>query len=378
VSPLWHGLATILLDEPRALASPGVLRMLLTGEGSAGLVYAGDRMWPAIRHGQAISVRPASAADLAAGDVVLALVAGVPDVLRIVGTTGSLRANADADPADPITLPPESVLGRVDAVASRGWIRGRPARALLDWVEAVGGVPDEASDPADTVLEKYEDQAAFYARSEAVPLEPALRRSIAERVPAGARVLIAGCGTGREAFAVEAIGFRPFGIDFSPRMIAIARAEGARRVPKATFDVSDLRSHVEPAGSLGAILFTYDVYSFLPSRAVRTALLARLRAWLAPGGVLFLSARRARGATERALLGLQRCASALRGGGGEWGDSHTRRIDAAGRIRRSFIHLFTPRSLSAETTAAGFQCAEWSGGHGAYVAAPGLSPSGRA
>ena len=57
------------------------------------------------------------------------------------------------------------------------------------------------------------------------------------------------------------------------------------------FRLADLLTYEEPAGSLGGVYFTYDVHSFIASRADRVALLRRMAHWLAPGGRVFLSAR---------------------------------------------------------------------------------------
>ena len=50
MSCFWHPLSTILLADPRCYASAVVLRMLLDSEGETRLIYAGDRMWPALAH----------------------------------------------------------------------------------------------------------------------------------------------------------------------------------------------------------------------------------------------------------------------------------------------------------------------------------------
>ena len=73
----WHPLSAVYLSQPRVLASPAVLRLLMAGEGRAELVYAGDRMWPAIRHGDTLLVSPLTASPPVEGDVVLTVEGGV-------------------------------------------------------------------------------------------------------------------------------------------------------------------------------------------------------------------------------------------------------------------------------------------------------------
>lgn len=365
MSPFWHPLSAVYLEEPPVLASPAMLRMILAGEGGARVRYAGDRMWPAVRHGQTLQIQPLSGRRPTEGEVVLALDAGIPDLLRVrrVSDAFELAADAEVDPAR--AVPEGDLLGRASVVARP---RGTPAwrRLRLDLAEAWGGRPEAPVDPADSVRDKYDEQAVHYARGDGAEIDPVLAARIAASVTPGGRILVAGSGTGREALALEGMGFEVVGIDFSPRMVERAAALARERRARASFVVGDLRSHAEPAGSLAAVVFTYDVYSFVPAVTARAEVLARLRRALAPGGALFLSARRRSGLGDRAILTLQWLASRLSGRAGAWGDSHTRWLDGSGRLRRSFVHVFTPRALEAELRDAGFQLEAWAGGHGLY------------
>ena len=363
----WHPVSAVYLDRPRVLASPAVLALMMAGEGRADVVYAGDRMWPAIRHGQPLVVSPVAPVPPAAGDVVLSLERGVPDVVRLAGRAGHLGVIADADSGPPRPVAADQLLGRITPALPRRAPHGPLARTVLDLVEAAGHGPDPLDDPAATVRDKYDDQAVHYDRLEAESLDPALARRIVARVPSGSRVFVAGSGAGREAFALEAMGYEVCGVDFAERMVDAARSEAARRGSTVTFVAADLRSHEQPTGALGAVVFTYDVYSFVPGSRAREEILARIARWLAPGGALFLSARRTRGIWDRAVLGLQGLSRISRRGRPEWGDSHTRWLDASGNMRRSYVHVFTDAALNRETRAAGFDLVAWEGGHGLYV-----------
>lgn len=362
----WHPVSAVYLSEPRVLASPSMLRLVLSGEGRAEVVYAGDRMWPTLRHGQALVVTPVLGSVPLAGDVVLANEGGILDVVRLAAGGGEPAVVADADPAPPRSIAPGGLFGRIEQAPQRRMRNRSHARLILDLLEAALRAPDPAEDRAQGVRDKYDEQAVHYERH-AMALEPRLAESVAGRVPRGSRILVAGSGAGREAFDLERMGYQVTGVDFAPLMVAAARAEAARRGSSATFEVADLRTYEHAAGSLGAVVFTYDVYSFVPEARDRTAILARLARWLAPGGVLFLSARRAEGVWDHALLTLQWLARMARLGPAAWGDSHARRLDAAGNLRRSFVHVFTDRGLDREAAAAGFRRASWEGGHGLFV-----------
>ena len=88
----------------------------------------------------------------------------------------------------------------------------------------------------------------------------------------------------------------------------------------------------------------------------------RIRRWLAPGGVVLVSARILRRPYERCILTLQRLAR--RTGAVEWGDSHTRWVAADGAVRRSYARYFSLPQLAREARAAGLRLEAWRDAHG--------------
>jgi hypothetical protein len=152
-------------------------------------------------------------------------------------------------------------------------------------------------------------------------------------------------------------------------MVAIAREEARRRGLAVRFEAADLRSHEEPEASLAGVFFTYDVYSFLPIASDRIALLDRMRRWLAPGGSVLLSARRAGRAYDFLVLTAQRLARMDDAAAG-WGGSHTRWIGTDGAVHRSFVRVFTTRGLRDEIERGGFRMGSWRGNHCAIEPAP--------
>ena len=76
-------------------------------------------------------------------------------------------------------------------------------------------------------------------------------RLIAENnmVNPGDRILDVGCGGGRFSFALEQLGARALGVDFSPNMIAACRKNGEALGSKATFQVCNWHTvDLESAG----------------------------------------------------------------------------------------------------------------------------------
>jgi SAM-dependent methyltransferase len=106
-----------------------------------------------------------------------------------------------------------------------------------------------------------------------------------ERVAAllepGARVVDAGCGTGRYTAGLTALGFRVTGIDRSPALIEQARG--------GEYVVADLLEW-EPATPVDAVLCR-GVLNDLVADADRRAAFAAFARWLVPGGVLIADVR---------------------------------------------------------------------------------------
>lgn len=368
--PLWHPLSTLLLTDPPCLANPALLRMLLPA-GPLRLRYAGDRMWPTLRHGDTVRVEQAGGAELRAGSLVVVAPDGIPDLLRVCAVrAGRLVLAADADPRGAWSCDRDAVLARVPGGqgGAPGMWRRHARRLRLELAEARRGRPDEGVAPGVSVRNKYDEQAEFYRRG----AESAVERRLFERVealaPRAGPILVVGSGAGKECFELARRGYTVLGIDFAEAMVRAAREQAVRLgldVDLRHGDVAELRL---PASSLGAVLFTYDVYSFVPGRSRRVELLRRIAGWLRPGAPLLVSARRVRSAWERLLLGVSWLSRRGRRGF-EPGDSHTRWIDATGALRRSYVHVFTPAGFRREVRAAGLAEQEREGAH-ALLRAP--------
>ena len=327
------------------------------------LIYAGDRMAPALRHGQTLSLKAPSERFLP-GEVVVASPTGIPEVFRDDGVDGEeLLLTADADPSPGARLPPSRILAKVHLPPRRTGRRARELRRLaLDFREAWMGRMDAAPNAADSIRVKYDAQAPYYVASPGQGMEGSLKERILREIPRGHRILVAGSGTGRECFALSREGYTVTGVDFSREMIVRARRQAEQLGLSVTFEAADLRESRVAPGSLGGVVFTYEVYSFLPAARERIDLLRAMASWLEPGGKIFLSARKLRSFYEALVLSVQW----LRGGvwrRGSWGDSHTRWIAPDGSLRRSFIHIFPQRLLKEEACQAGLQVGDFQGGH---------------
>ncbi|MFE3995778.1 class I SAM-dependent methyltransferase [Streptomyces goshikiensis] len=138
---------------------------------------------------------------------------------------------------------------------------------------------ETAAEVFDALGARYED---LFGR---VPEQMAALDWIAERLPAGARVLDVGSGTGRPtAEALAAAGHAVTGIDVSAAMVETART----LVPGARFEQADVRTYVpREAGGFDAVCSFFPL--LVMDQPEIEAALDRMASWVAPGGYLVLA-----------------------------------------------------------------------------------------
>ncbi|WEV29002.1 class I SAM-dependent methyltransferase [Streptomyces sp. 71268] len=110
-------------------------------------------------------------------------------------------------------------------------------------------------------------------------------RFCATLVPAGARVLDAGCGTGRVMIRLAELGYDCVGVDRDASMLAVARRE-APELPWYQADLVDLdlaELGVTPGFDL--VVAAGNIFPLLAS-GTEAAVVGRLAATLRPGGFL--------------------------------------------------------------------------------------------
>jgi ubiquinone/menaquinone biosynthesis C-methylase UbiE len=106
----------------------------------------------------------------------------------------------------------------------------------------------------------------------------------------GARVLDAGCGTGRYAIELARRGFIVDGVDGSPELIAEAIAAVPADLRSVTFTVGDLLALPVPGHAYDAVLCRGVLNDFLDA-ADRRFVFTEFARILRPGGVLALDVR---------------------------------------------------------------------------------------
>ncbi len=105
-------------------------------------------------------------------------------------------------------------------------------------------------------------------------------RFCAALVPAGARVLDAGCGTGRVMIRLAELGYDCVGVDLDPSMLAVAR----KKAPGLPWIQADL-AEVELPADFDLVVAAGNIFPLLAA-GTEPAVVTRLAGTLRPGGLL--------------------------------------------------------------------------------------------
>jgi SAM-dependent methyltransferase len=170
-------------------------------------------------------------------------------------------------------------------------------------------------------------------------------------INAGERVLVVGCGTGRDLLALADMGCQVTGVDPVPGAIATARRIMAERAVAARI-LEGWFEDVAVNGEFDVVNFSGLCYGFMPERRRRTAALRKARMLAAHGGRIIVSyASRARQRRSRGVMIGRLVGSAFRT---DW------RLEDGDKISKNtaalmYEHWFAPGDLEAEAAAAGLR-----------------------
>ena len=162
----------------------------------------------------------------------------------------------------------------------------------------------------------------------------------------GARVVVIGCGGGREVLALLEDGYEALGFDPHAELVAWARdflAAHGHPDRARTMERDELPAGVE----CDAILVGWGAYGLMHGRERRIAFLRAARERLAHGAPLMLSCFE-RPAHGRELRWTARLANLLRELRGR------PRLEAGDTLAPTRVHVFTRAELESELSAAGF------------------------
>jgi SAM-dependent methyltransferase len=166
------------------------------------------------------------------------------------------------------------------------------------------------------------------------------------------RVLVVGCGTGRDLIALLGLGYHVEGLDIAPRAIALARRMLERQGLSADLYVGPIEAVVLP-GNFDAFVFSWFCYAYIPQTDTRIDVLRRVKAHLKPGGRVLICYIPAERPPRPLPIGLTRFVARLTRS--DWRPELGDVIGPAGRDRHAihYEHQFWEGELENEARAAG-------------------------
>jgi SAM-dependent methyltransferase len=167
------------------------------------------------------------------------------------------------------------------------------------------------------------------------------------------RILLVGCGTGRDLIGLLERGYRVEGLDLVPECIGTARRLLEQRRLSAPLysggiETIALQSHYD------AVIFSWFCYGLVPHGDARVVTLRRVAGALAPGGRILVSYIPAAPASRTAFV-LARLVARLAGSDWQPEDDDVIRLSGRRRTIARYAHSFPPAQLAAEAQAAGLR-----------------------
>ncbi|HKP88681.1 MAG TPA: hypothetical protein VJT75_01785 [Thermoleophilaceae bacterium] len=251
---------------------------------------------------------------------------------------------------EPVTPPPQPLVRAALASARIPRALERTSRSALSalWL---GVLSEDALGELD---EQYYGFETMYHTAEwnEGGLLPWERTLVDERVAPGSRVIVLGCGGGREALALLEDGFDAVGYDPHPALVAYAEELlTAHGHPGRAF-VSPRDDFPPGAPPSDAVLVGWGAYTLIRGRATRLRVLAGARDVLPAGAPIILSFLQAP-RFGRGLRMTVSVANALRRArGGE-------PLELGDTLAPNLVHVFTPEQVAGEIAAAGLELVEY-------------------
>lgn len=143
----------------------------------------------------------------------------------------------------------------------------------------------------ESVLSKYgqEEELEWHDRVADKGLHKEEQRLVDRHFSRKGKVLVIGCGGGRETLALCDQGFEVAGIDIQPQMIERARKNAEERKKAVTFLSMDACRLDFTGESFDYVLMFGSILTNIPFRKNRLASLREVRRILKPGGILMLN-----------------------------------------------------------------------------------------
>jgi len=105
----------------------------------------------------------------------------------------------------------------------------------------------------------------------------------------GSKVLVIGCGAGRECFVLAKTGFEVVGVDISKKMISVAKEISKKKKLKIKFFESNILDFNSKKESFDYILMFEQMYNLIPTTKNRCVLLKKIHSLLKKEGLFMFS-----------------------------------------------------------------------------------------
>jgi len=170
----------------------------------------------------------------------------------------------------------------------------------------------------------------------------------------GDRILVVGCGTGRDLIALLDLGYRVEGLDVGPECVARAHLVLDKRGLVAPLYAGAIET-VELAGSFDVFIFSWFCYSYIPQSERRIGVLRRVKGHLNPGGRLLISYQVLPRVPRRLPIRLAQLVARITGS--DWHPEYGDLLLPSWRDRSfaHYEHSFQPGAIEAEAQAAGLR-----------------------
>ncbi len=168
----------------------------------------------------------------------------------------------------------------------------------------------------------------------------------------GDRILVVGCGTGRDLIALLKLGHRVEGLDVAPRAVALARQMLETERLAAELYTGAIEAVALP-GRFDAFIFSWFCYGYIPQADTRIGVLSKVKAHLNPGGRILISYMLAEHPPRPLPIRLAQLAACLTAS--DWRAEPGDVIGPAAGDRRvvHYRHEFRDSELETEARAAG-------------------------
>ncbi len=107
--------------------------------------------------------------------------------------------------------------------------------------------------------------------------------------PLSGKILVVGCGAGREAFALETLGYEVKGIDISENLITAAKSIANQRHSHVEFELTNGTNISEPDRTYDIVIFWSQILANVPTQEARQTLLQEAFRILVAGGLSSLT-----------------------------------------------------------------------------------------